>query len=175
MKLKEETGFHFPFHNNTVYSVVAMKTILTPVEGPAIDDVVFEHADKQFILGRADDADVRLGSQFVSRKHALLHCERDHWFVTDLGSQDGVFVNTIQIKPDEPVEIFDNDLIAIGPWKFQVSGTGAAFQLDDESLAFLEEHTGSTPTNASLIVALKSDDEAMRNKLGHRLSTVTKV
>ncbi len=147
-----------------MYSVGNMNIILKPVEGPAIDDVAFENSDNHITIGREADSDVRLDSEFVSRKHAILRCENKRWFITDLGSQDGVFVNTIQIKTDEPFEFFDDDLIAIGPWTFQVSGTGAAFQLDEESLAYLEEHTGSTSTNASMIIALKSEDVSKREK-----------
>jgi serine/threonine-protein kinase len=53
----------------------------------------------------------------VSRLHAVLVARTDGgWSVMDAGSPNGVMVNGIEVKPNEPVPLRDGDRIHLGIW-----------------------------------------------------------
>jgi pSer/pThr/pTyr-binding forkhead associated (FHA) protein len=51
----------------------------------------------EFVLGRADDCDVPIDEDDVSRRHAALRYGPGGWSVEDLGSRNGVFVDDAQV------------------------------------------------------------------------------
>ena len=65
-----------------------------------------------FILGRADDCDVELSSDVVSRHHAGLRLEHRRWIVYDFGSRNGLFVNKEQV---ERAAVVPGDDLLLGP------------------------------------------------------------
>ncbi|MDH3689171.1 MAG: GGDEF domain-containing protein [Gammaproteobacteria bacterium] len=64
------------------------------------------------LIGRADDADVRIDDHRVSRKHASVTCSNGDVILEDLGSSNGTFVNGIRI---EKQQLKEGDSIQIGP------------------------------------------------------------
>jgi len=50
----------------------------------------------------------------VSRKHSRLLCQHGEWFVEDLGSTNGTFVNGEKIAPNQKVSVKHNDTIRCG-------------------------------------------------------------
>jgi serine phosphatase RsbU (regulator of sigma subunit) len=105
------------------------------------------------ILGRLPDCGIQLQSNMVSRRHA--HVIRDHgsYFVEDLGSGNGTFVNGKKI--DQRTVLSHNDRIKLGPilLRFESDQTGfaasdlsatAKFDLnitsgDDDSVTIMSE------------------------------------
>ena len=74
----------------------------------------FEHEiDKPYIsIGRGKDNDLIIDDLSVSRKHAIL--ERDQtgkFYLTDLNSSNGTFVNNIRIKEKTPLSVNDHILL----------------------------------------------------------------
>lgn len=59
-------------------------------------------------------ADVTIGYPFVSRKHAMLYKENDEWYIKDLNSKNGTFVNGIKIETSEPFHVKDGFEISLG-------------------------------------------------------------
>lgn len=45
---------------------------------------------RRFVIGRADDADLKVEHRTISRHHALLHHRDDAWHLADLGSKNGM-------------------------------------------------------------------------------------
>ena len=76
----------------------------------------------RMLIGRSQSADVRIHSMYVSRHHALLVRERDYDVVIDLGSTNGVLVNSERISHHA---LTDRDLIQIGPARMVYCCEGA--------------------------------------------------
>jgi pSer/pThr/pTyr-binding forkhead associated (FHA) protein len=64
------------------------------------------------LIGRGDEADVRIDSVFVSRYHALILRDGKQDVLLDLGSTNGLLVNSRRIVRRA---LRDRDLIQIGP------------------------------------------------------------
>jgi pSer/pThr/pTyr-binding forkhead associated (FHA) protein len=64
------------------------------------------------IIGRASVSDLRLQHPSISRRHAQIRRIGDQFFVKDLGSQNGSFVNKTRIANE--VEIRIGDTLALG-------------------------------------------------------------
>ncbi|MDE2219526.1 MAG: AAA family ATPase [Gammaproteobacteria bacterium] len=70
----------------------------------------------RIIVGRGEDAGLRLESQFVSRQHCQLITTAEQTFVEDLGSTNGILVNgrrrrMHRLVPDDRIVIGDHTLI----------------------------------------------------------------
>lgn len=49
------------------------------------------------LIGRGNDAAIRLDDDYVSTRHARIASSGDQWFVEDLGSTNGTYVGTARI------------------------------------------------------------------------------
>jgi pSer/pThr/pTyr-binding forkhead associated (FHA) protein len=67
---------------------------------------------KEMIVGRDDDCDMRIASSLVSRKHCSLKSTREGIVVSDLGSQNGTHVNDVPIN--QPTLLRAGDVLRIG-------------------------------------------------------------
>jgi pSer/pThr/pTyr-binding forkhead associated (FHA) protein len=65
-------------------------------------------------VGRRPDSDVFLDDVTVSRDHALLVHRGDHWYLDDLGSLNGTYVNRSRI---ESRRLEEADEVQIGKYK----------------------------------------------------------
>ena len=92
------------------------------VEGPALvvrsgggrAGETFAPEGERTTIGRSPDCAIFLDDVTVSRRHSVL-VERDgHWFVEDLGSLNGTFVNRRRV---ESAELSDGDELQIGKYR----------------------------------------------------------
>ncbi len=67
----------------------------------------------RLVIGRGEDADVRIEHASVSRKHALLHLDPE-LRIEDLGSSNGTRVGGTALTPHTPVAVPMNGLIELG-------------------------------------------------------------
>jgi DNA-binding response OmpR family regulator len=91
----------------------------SPAAGPyLVDPMNQEHLlpPELAILGRAIECDVVITSSRVSREHARLLRDGRKWFLEDLGSTNGTFLNDERIL--RPVNLRDGDRIGIGDITF---------------------------------------------------------
>ena len=102
------------------------------------------------VLGRAQDAGVRLPDASVSREHARIEPELDGgWSVVDLGSRNGVRVNGERVSR---ARLVDLDEIALGELvlRFRAQETEAPRRAADDAGGFeLEEEIDLAATRAT--------------------------
>jgi pSer/pThr/pTyr-binding forkhead associated (FHA) protein len=67
---------------------------------------------KNVLIGRGEDADIRIASQMVSTHHARIHQTSKGWALSDLDSHNGTKLNGRYIN--QPQLIFDEDMITFG-------------------------------------------------------------
>jgi len=70
----------------------------------------------RFVIGRADDCNLKPRSELISRYHCEVFLEDGEVFVRDMGSKNGVFLNGHQIT--ETHELKNGDTLTIGPLEF---------------------------------------------------------
>ena len=75
-----------------------------------IGDVFF--LDEENIIGRRGDCDIVIADPTVSSQHAGIYLDGRHYYLVDLGSKNGTYVNNRRIKKDYKLK--DGDIINIG-------------------------------------------------------------
>jgi hypothetical protein len=83
------------------------------------------------IMGRGPESNIRVRDKSVSRRHLEIIRKRDTYFIKDLNSKNGTYVNDELIKPGEPFEIKQGLPVAIGKTLFCI---GEAYLGDEEDL-----------------------------------------
>jgi len=99
---------------------VPLKTILTH-QGERLHELSLEQP--RLMIGRAEDNDLCINSEKVSRHHALLVRHGAAAVVMDLNSTNGTYVNSHRIKDQVVVH---NDIIAIGNHHIRFIASSAA-------------------------------------------------
>jgi diguanylate cyclase (GGDEF)-like protein len=84
---------------------------LVRVDGPC-NGQVYSLDSAQLIVGRSASADVRLTDEGVSRRHASLIHTRSHFFVEDLQSSNGTFLEGRRVRR---APLMEGDLLQFGP------------------------------------------------------------
>src|SRR5439155_870925 len=72
--------------------------------------------DTPVVLGRDHDCDLAISDQSVSRHHARIQPGIDGYYVVDLQSTNGTFVND---KPASMYKLKDGDYLRVGNWNFR--------------------------------------------------------
>jgi serine phosphatase RsbU (regulator of sigma subunit) len=108
---------------------------LEAIAGPSIRP--YELSSSQYTrIGRALDCQLCLPDPSVSRIHAALVGRGGRWFLSDLGSRLGTFLNGVRLAPNQPSTLALGDLVRIGPWELRLTAddmqpTGSVHTLDD--------------------------------------------
>ncbi len=69
------------------------------------------------IIGRNDQCDLVLASRRTSKKHCRLYFQDEHWYIEDLGSQNGTVVNGVKVTNEK---LKDGDVLQIGDYRIEV-------------------------------------------------------
>ena len=64
------------------------------------------------LIGRGNDAAIRLDDDYVSTRHARIAASGDQWFVEDLGSTNGTYIGSVRIT--QPTTITVGTQVRIG-------------------------------------------------------------
>ena len=65
-------------------------------------------------LGRSSRNDIVIKDKFVSKNHLKIIDDNQAYFIEDLGSANGTFLNGAKIEPNEVIELQNNDKIGVG-------------------------------------------------------------
>jgi serine/threonine protein kinase len=86
---------------------------------------------EELVVGRthkADAPDIDLGPYAdlkagISRRHCRLLYQDEHWFVEDLGSTNGTYLNQIKLTPNQPTPLDNGDIIRCGQIELELKIT----------------------------------------------------
>lgn len=85
------------------------------------DPITFPENQPTILLGKANNnhpPDVDLSTlpdaEIISRQHARIHIETEKYYIEDLGSSNGTYVNNTSVAKGERQEISSGDVIALG-------------------------------------------------------------
>lgn len=67
------------------------------------------------IIGKADDVDVVLPRHNISRRHSEILFQGNNYYIKDLGSANGTFVNGIKLSA--PIELYNTMVITLGEFE----------------------------------------------------------
>jgi predicted component of type VI protein secretion system len=81
--------------------------------------------DAEVLIGRDEDAAVRISSNEVSRQHCLLTPTAGGVIVRDLGSRNGTFVDGAPIGQAQEVALKPGGSLTVGPMTFELIDTSA--------------------------------------------------
>lgn len=82
------------------------------INGPGYFDTSYDLPEGVTSLGRADENDIVLGGDLVSRRHARLYVEGDVLRIEDLGSRNGSRVNGAPLQGSRTLS--PGDMVALG-------------------------------------------------------------
>lgn len=109
-----------------------MNKLILLQDGQAIP---FELKGIEAIIGRLPECDVQLPSNMVSRKHARVYKDGDEFFIEDLGSGNGTFVNGQKIAG--PRKLAHDDRLKFGPLLVRFESANPGPSRDDSVFAAL--------------------------------------
>lgn len=72
---------------------------------------------QEMVIGRSGVSDVVINDSFASTRHARIYVKNGQYWLEDLGSTNGTFLNGVQLK--KPVVLADGDIIKVGGVTFQ--------------------------------------------------------
>ncbi len=90
-----------------------LKACLVVIAGPDLGRY-YELQPAEYLIGRAETADIGLRDLGVSRYHARIIYRDQQTTLIDLGSANGLFVNGVRVTPQEPALLNEGDKIALG-------------------------------------------------------------
>ena len=109
-------------------------------------------------IGRADTC--WLVHPSISRQHARVSYRDGQWFLTDLDSTSGTWLNTIQLAPNLPTALSPGDLIAFGEVECVVEGGSGIPKPSD----YRAKQNPGDVTQTEFIVALNANDSNAREE-----------
>lgn len=91
----------------------------------------------EMVIGRLPECEIQLPSNMVSRKHAKVYAQGDHFFVEDMGSGNGTFVNGQKING--AYQLKANDRLKFGPILMRFESDKGVAAEEDSAAAVLEQ------------------------------------
>jgi predicted component of type VI protein secretion system len=71
-------------------------------------------------IGRGDDNDLVISYGTVSRKHAVVTAERGRYYVADLNSTAGTFLDNVRLEPNKPTAWLPGHVLRVGDVMIQL-------------------------------------------------------
>jgi hypothetical protein len=70
-------------------------------------------------IGQSDDSDIMIAKDTISRYHARIECQNSDYYLEDLNSTNGTFVNEKQLTYKEKRKLESNDIIRFADVKYR--------------------------------------------------------
>ncbi len=95
--------------------------------------------DDEFVIGRSPRAGMSIPDRSLSRLHARLFHSGESWFVEDLGSRNGTFVNQVRVEGSSLVDF--GDALTLGSSRVVMVDPGATTPPDTNEIELSSGHT----------------------------------
>lgn len=105
-------------------------------------------SDSESRIGRAPGSEILLGGQGISREHAKILREGEHFFLVDLESGNGTFLNGHKVQSRQKILLRHHDQITILPYHLRFLEERGPFS---ESLREEEEKTDANILEVKLL------------------------
>jgi serine phosphatase RsbU (regulator of sigma subunit)/pSer/pThr/pTyr-binding forkhead associated (FHA) protein len=136
------------------------------------------------ILGRSPDCDIPIPSPSISRQHARLVCLEDKWYIEDMMSRNGTYVNSQAISARTPLSRNDRIRICDFEADFQDAPTSQSIALKPaptiEESDLQERSSSSTLTALAMHGTKVLDSQPLQNlrailQVSNRLMTTLEM
>ncbi len=94
--------------------------VLIRVNGPEIEEQQLLVGRQGLRVGRTKDNHLALDNREISRQHIRIIWREDKYFVEDLNSSNGSWLNDNRLTPREQYELRPDDVIRIGPFLMRI-------------------------------------------------------
>ena len=125
---------------------------LEQVGGPRLSAQSIPLAEK-VLLGRGMDCQILLPDSVISRRHALIEQRGEQYWLTDLESGGGTFINDLRLDANLPVPLGEHDRIRIGAWRFRVRSNASVSRTHASSALGTGTSAGLTQIGAPVLAA----------------------
>src|SRR5262249_29915863 len=102
-------------------------------------------------LGRNTDSSIPLTGKQVSRQHAYIYRQDDQFFLQDLGSSNGTFLNGKRLAPNAPSPLTERDTFQIGPYLFGLRPAPPPAADEPENSVVVRETVNATSVHEKLL------------------------
>ena len=113
------------------------------------------------VFGKSPTVDVNVDSPYISRRHFQIRCQDDVFFITDLDSTNGTFLNGERLTSQQERRLRDQDLIGM-------AGDQVLFRFLDPVKTITIDSSSLIPAvpraNAELVVDSGSRDVMVRGE-----------
>ena len=113
------------------------------------------------VFGKSPTVDVNVDSPYISRRHFHIRCQDDVFFITDLDSTNGTFLNGERLTSQQERRLRDQDLIGM-------AGDQVLFRFLDPVKTITIDSSSLIPAvpraNAELVVDSGSRDVTVRGE-----------
>ncbi len=82
-----------------------------------LETLKIELLNEAVTIGRDSSNQVTINFRTISHQHAKITCESDTWYIEDLSSKNGIFINDIKIK-ETPSVLTEGDVVSLGGVEF---------------------------------------------------------
>ncbi len=104
-----------------IYSAVDVEiSLLVKPAGDAGKPQFFRFNQSPITLGRIQENQVCLKSPLVSKKHAEIFLQGTDFWLRDLRSNNGTYLNQVKLEPDSEVLLKNDDVIKVEPFEIVV-------------------------------------------------------
>ena len=111
--------------------------------------------------GNSDAVDIKLENRFVSRRHFQVRFESDVFYISDLGSTDGTYLNGNKLNPNEEQILRDGDVVGLGVDELLLVFSGPAGTVRIDTAVIARANRGN---DGDLVVDSSSRDVWVRDK-----------
>ena len=96
--------------------IAILRTVKSEKAKDAKMKAAYRFDGRGVIVGRGKDCDISISHMFLSVEHFQIWCDEGLWYISDMGSKNGTYLNGSKLRKIKNIE--DGDEIAFGELEF---------------------------------------------------------